>query len=155
MTTVTTALTSGSCCPSRIAPKIHSGSVFCAPAVKTVTMTSSNESANASSAPETSAVAVMGRVTRSRVCQPRAPRSIDASASEPGSLRSRAMMLLKTTTMQKVACPMTIVSVPSWVPVKANSELSAMPVMMPGSASGSTSRNEIASRPKNVNLCTA
>ena len=59
----TTALTSGSCWPSRIAPKIHSGSVFCAPAVNVVTMTSSKDSAKASSAPETSAVAVSGSVT--------------------------------------------------------------------------------------------
>ena len=43
MTTDTTALTSGSCCPRRIAPKIHSGRVFCAPAVNTVTMTSSKD----------------------------------------------------------------------------------------------------------------
>ena len=49
----TTAFTSGSCWPSRIAPKIHSGSVFCAPAVKTVTMTSSKDSPKASSAPDT------------------------------------------------------------------------------------------------------
>ena len=63
MTMDTTALTSGSCCPSRIAPKIHNGRVFCAPAVNTVTMTSSNDSPNASSAPDTSAVADSGSVT--------------------------------------------------------------------------------------------
>ena len=62
MTTETTAFTSGSCWPSRIAPKIHSGSVFCAPAVNTVTMTSSKDRAKASSAPETSAVALSGSV---------------------------------------------------------------------------------------------
>src|SRR5579884_4432064 len=33
-------------------------------------------------------------------------------------------------------------------------ELSAIPVTMPGSAIGSTSRNEIVSRPKNRNRCT-
>jgi len=58
---VTTALTSGNCWPRRIAPNIHSGSVFCAPAVNIVTMTSSKDSANARSAPETSAVALSGR----------------------------------------------------------------------------------------------
>jgi hypothetical protein len=63
MTTDTTAFTSGSCCPSRIAPKIHRGSVFCAPAVNTVTMTSSKDRPNASSAPDTRAVAVSGSVT--------------------------------------------------------------------------------------------
>ena len=59
----TTALTSGSCWPRRIAPKIHSGSVFCAPAVNVVTITSSKDSANASSAPEISAVESVGSVT--------------------------------------------------------------------------------------------
>ena len=43
MTTDTTAFTSGSCWPSRIAPKIQSGRVFCAPAVNVVTMTSSKD----------------------------------------------------------------------------------------------------------------
>src|ERR1022692_1313770 len=59
----TTALTSGNWVPRWIAPKIHSGRVFCAPAVNTVTMTSSKESANASSAPEISAVTTIGSVT--------------------------------------------------------------------------------------------
>jgi hypothetical protein len=62
---------------------------------------------------------------------------------------------LNTTTMQNVVCPMTIVAVPSWIPVKEKNEFSAIPVMMPGSASGSTSRNEMASRPKNLNVCSA
>src|SRR5260370_8452418 len=57
--------------------------------------------------------------------------------------------------MQNVVCPMTMVAVPSWIPVKEKNEFSAIPVMMPGSASGSTSRNEIASRPKNAKLCSA
>jgi hypothetical protein len=57
--------------------------------------------------------------------------------------------LLKTTTMQNVAWPMTIVSSPSDTPstcVKV--ELSAMAVTIPGSAIGSTTRKETASRPK-------
>src|SRR5690348_6048225 len=57
--------------------------------------------------------------------------------------------------MQNVVCPMTMVTVPSWMPVKEKNEFSAIPVMMPGSASGSTSRNEMASRPKKANLCSA
>ena len=78
-----------------------------------------------------------------------APRSADASSNEVEVRRRRATTLLKTTTMQNVACPMTIVKSPSdtpstWVKV----ELSAMPVTMPGSAMGSTTRNETASRPK-------
>src|SRR5216683_1444996 len=80
---------------------------------------------------------------------------MDASASEPGVRRSRAIRLLNTTTMQNVVCPMTMVIVPSWSPVKEKNEFSAIPVMMPGRASGSTSRNETASRPKNAKLCSA
>jgi len=57
--------------------------------------------------------------------------------------------------MQNVVCPTTIVIVPSCTPVNEKNEFSAIPVMMPGSASGSTSRNEMASRPKNVNLYSA
>src|SRR6516164_10604972 len=80
---------------------------------------------------------------------------MDASASDPGVRRSLAIRLLYTSTMQNVVCPTMMVSVPSWTPVKAKKEFSAIPVMMPGSASGSTSRNEMASRPKNLNLYSA
>ena len=41
--------------------------------------------------------------------------------------------------MQNVAWPMTIVSSERLIPAKLKAEFSAMPVMMPGSASGSTS----------------
>src|SRR3954469_16067124 len=57
--------------------------------------------------------------------------------------------------MQNVVCPMMMVTVPSWIPVKEKNEFSAIPVRMPGSASGSTSRNEMASRPKKANLLSA
>jgi hypothetical protein len=63
--------------------------------------------------------------------------------------RRRATTLLNTTTMQNVAWPTTIVSSPSDTPstcVKV--EFSAMPVTMPGSAIGRTTRNDTASRPK-------
>ena len=56
--------------------------------------------------------------------------------------------------MQNVACPMTIVSSDRLTPAKLNAEFSAIPVMMPGSASGSTSSSDTASRPKNRNRCT-
>ena len=94
ITNSTTTLTCGRFWPSRIEPKIHSGSVFCAPAVNVVTITSSNDSANASSPPATSAVAIIGSVTWRNVCQPSAPRSIDASTSEDCVRRSRASTLL-------------------------------------------------------------
>ena len=48
-------------------------------------------------------------MTKRKVCQPSAPRSIDASTSEGDVRRSRAITLLKTITTQKVACPITIV----------------------------------------------
>ena len=55
--------------------------------------------------------------------------------------------------MQKVACPITIVVSPKPIPIGSNTvlivALSARPVTMPGSAIGSTTRNEIVSRPKN------
>ena len=51
--------------------------------------------------------------------------------------------------MQKVAWPMTIVSSERSSPTHWNAEFSAMPVMIPGSASGSTSSSDTASRPKN------
>src|SRR5215472_590913 len=80
---------------------------------------------------------------------------MDASASDPGVRRSLAIRLLKTTTMQNVVCPATTVRVPNWTPVNEKKEFSAIPVMMPGRASGSTSSSEIASRPKNRNWCSA
>src|SRR5579884_126684 len=57
--------------------------------------------------------------------------------------------------MQNVAWPMTIVVSDRFVPVKVKNELSAIPVMIPGSAIGSTSRNDTASRPKKRRRCTA
>ena len=93
-TPTTTTFTSGRFWPSRMAPKIHSGSVFCAPEVKVVTMTSSKDSAKASSAPETSAVESVGSVTVRNAKKPCPPRSAAASFSEPETRRSRAMTLL-------------------------------------------------------------
>ena len=57
--------------------------------------------------------------------------------------------------MQNVAWPMTIVVSENVTPAKAKNEFSAIPVMIPGSASGSTSSSETASRPKNRKRCTA
>lgn len=67
---------------------------------------------------------------------------MDASVTEPGIRRSRAIRLLNTTTMQKVVCPATIVSALNWIPANEKKEFSATPVMMPGSAIGSTSSSE-------------
>src|SRR5216683_1984368 len=52
--------------------------------------------------------------------------------------------------MQNVACPITIVHSDRLIFPKTKNELSAMPVTIPGSAIGSTSRNVIDSRPKNL-----
>ena len=70
------------------------GIVSVGPAVKFVTTISSNDSANARRAPATIAVRIYGNVTYRNVCQPSAPRSIDASISEVGVRRSRAITLL-------------------------------------------------------------
>ena len=130
--------------------KIHSGRVCRpGPAVKVVTTISSNDSANASSAPASRAPRSAGNVTRRQVVHGVAPRSIDASSTEPDIRRSRAEALLTTTTMQKVACPITSVKKvrPPRNPV--NRVFSAIPVTMPGSAIGSTTSSDTASRPKN------
>src|SRR5437868_8363825 len=57
-------------------------------------------------------------------------------------------------TMQKVACPITIVQYERLTVQKVKNEFRAIPVMIPGSASGRTTRNETVSRPKNRNRCT-
>src|SRR3954453_11507944 len=49
---------------------------------------------------------------------------------------------------------MTIVQSPKLIFQNAKYELRAIPVMIPGSAIGSTRRNEIPSRPKNRKRCT-
>ena len=115
-----------------------------------MTTISSNESAKARSPPASSAVRTNGNVTWRKVCHASAPRSIDASSIERDVRRSRAMTLLKTTTMQNVAWPTAIVNAENPMPVVLIVALSAMPVTMPGSAIGRTNRNEIASRPKNA-----
>src|SRR5580700_4710051 len=58
------------------------------------------------------------------------------------------------TTMQNVVCPIMIVQIDNEMAAHWNAELSATPVMMPGSASGRINSNEIEARPKNRALCT-
>ena len=58
------------------------------------------------------------------------------------------MTLLCTITMQNVACPVTIVQKPGCMPPSLNADSSAMPVMMPGSAIGSTNSSVTDSRPR-------
>ena len=71
-------------------------------------------------------------------------------------MRNRATALLKTTTMQNVAWPTMIVhSARSTLSTCVKVALSAMPVTMPGSAIGSTTRNEIVLRPKKSKRATA
>ena len=82
-----------------------------------------------------------GKVTSRNVVKGRAPRSADADSSEPPIRRSRAVTLLKTTTMQKVAWPTMIVKRPAVMPKTGLSRFwmtdwSAIPVTMPGSAIG-------------------
>ena len=91
----------------------------------------------------------VGKVTNRNVRQLFAPRSIDASSSEVPLRRSRATALLNTTTMQNVAWPtITVNSDRSTPSTCVNVAFSAMPVTMPGSASGRMIRNETVSRPK-------
>src|SRR5205809_6246236 len=57
--------------------------------------------------------------------------------------------------MQKVAWPITIVQSERFHDQKVKNELSAIPVMIPGSAIGRTKTNETASRPKKRKRWTA
>src|SRR6185503_2798820 len=52
--------------------------------------------------------------------------------------------------MQNVAWPSTMVQIEKSIPMMSKAERSEMPVMMPGSAIGSTNSSEIVSRPKNL-----
>src|SRR5574343_1665222 len=124
------------------------GSVRSLPAVKVVTMISSKLSANASMPPASSAVAMFGSTTWRKVWKPSAPRSIEASSSEAEVRRKRAMTLLYTTTMQNVAWPVTMVSMPDSSPASLNADSSAMPVTMPGKAIGRMNSSVIVSLPK-------
>ena len=72
------------------------------------------------------------------------------------SLRSRAWVLLKTITMQNVACPTITVASPSVMPsAEVNVAFRAMPVTMPGNVIGSTTRKLTVLRPKNSYRWTA
>src|SRR6185503_5904913 len=131
------------------------GIVISPPEVKFVTTISSKESANARRAPEIRAVRIAGNVTYRKLCQPLAPRSIDASTSDPGVRRSRAITLLNTTTMQKVAWPITIVRMLKEIRNVLIEELRAIAVTIPGRAIGKTRRKDTALRPKKEKRCTA
>src|SRR5213592_4353425 len=74
--------------------RIQIGSVSRSPAVNVVTITSSKLSANASSAPATSAERSCGNVTYQNVCHVWAPRSADASSNDAHVRRRRATTLL-------------------------------------------------------------
>ena len=113
-----------------------------------VTTISSNDSANASRPPATSAVARFGRVMNRNVCQPSAPRSIEASSNELDERRRRATALLKTTTMQKVEWPTATVTSDGVSDRYSIAESSDNPVTMPGSAIGSTSSSDSEFFPK-------
>ena len=87
-------------------------------------------------------------MTRHQVVHGVAPRSSDASSAVEDIRRSRAEALLTTMTMQNVACPTTSVKNVSPPSAWVNRVFSAMPVTMPGSAIGSSTSSETASRPK-------
>ena len=116
-----------------------------------VTTISSKDSPNASRPPASSAERSIGKVTSRNVVNGPAPRSIEACSRLPPSRRSRACTLLKTVTMQNVACATTTVN---RLELDAedrcvNTLLSAMPVTMPGSAIGRMISSETTLRPKN------
>ena len=69
-----------------------------------------------------------------KVWKPLAPRSIEASTSEPLVRRKRARRCCRPSTTQNVACPITIVQNENGISIRPMAERSAMPVTMPGSA---------------------
>ena len=151
ISTTATTLTIGAWLGRNRLLKIQIGSVCsCAPAVNVVTMISSKDSAKASSPPAISAERIIGKVTSRNVVNVDAPRSADASSRLVPIRRSRARTLLKTVTMQNVACATTIVRKPRSSPNTVRKALlRAMPVTMPGSAIGRMISSETVSRPKN------
>src|SRR3712207_4761202 len=94
ITNTATTLTTGSWFGRERFVRIQIGSVWSGPAVNVVTMTSSNDSANASRAPASSALRSAGKVTWRNVWNVDAPRSADASSSDADIRRSRATALL-------------------------------------------------------------
>src|SRR5512141_1692373 len=133
-----------------ICEKIQIGSVCWLPAVKVVTITSSNESEKARMAPASRAELMLGSTTCQKVWKEFAPRSMEASITELLERRKRAITLLYTTTTQNVAWPITIVQKVKGMCNRLIAERMAMPVTMPGRASGRISTNEIASLPKKL-----
>src|SRR4030095_15030319 len=110
ISTPATTLTNGARLGRGGLVKIHRGRVWSpAPAVKVVTMISSKERAKASRAPARRAERRGGKGTRRKGWRASAPRSMEASSIERDIRRRRARVLLKTTTMQKVAWPTTVV----------------------------------------------
>ena len=90
---------------------------------------------------------------RRNVIQAPAPRSAEAASSEVPIRRSRAVALLKTTTMQNVAWPTMIVNRPAGMPSTGVrkpviTDCSARPVTMPGSAIGRMTSRLTAVLPK-------
>ncbi len=112
-------------------------------------MISSKLRANASSAPASNAPRNAGKVTSRQVVHGVAPRSVEASSAVLDIRRSRAEALFTTITMQNVAWPATSVKNVSPPSAWVKSVFSAMPVTMPGSAIGSSTSSDTASRPKN------
>src|SRR5512146_1988589 len=103
MTKVATTLVTGRSRGRVNCEKIQIGNVDCCPAVNVVTITSSNERANASIPPASNAVPMFGKITWRNVWNEFAPRSMEASICDPCILRKRARTLLYTTTTQNVA----------------------------------------------------
>ena len=107
-----TALSEGSS-PFFARPKIFSGSVCdSGPVTKNVTMTSSIESVNDISAPDTIAGKRYGTMTSQKAFSGGAPRSIAASSRKGSTPVSRACTATSTNGKQNVVCAMMIVAKP-------------------------------------------
>ena len=119
-----------------------------------VTTISSNDSANASRPPATSAVAIIGSVTK--------PERLPAVGAEVHrgldqrrlrAAQAREHVVVDDDDAEGRVPDRRSSAARSRRPLKVKNEFSAIPVMIPGSAIGSTSRNETASRPKKRKRC--
>ncbi len=99
--------------------------------------------------PASSAVPMLGRTTWRKVWKPSAPRSIDASISEPRGAAEAGDGVVVDDNDAEGGVAKHDRPDREGMSNRLKAERSAMPVMMPGSAIGRMTSSEIASRPKN------
>ena len=128
---------------------MKTGNVIVEPALKFVITKSSIDSANASSAAETTPGMISGSVTRRNVCHGVAPRSCAASSSERSNPISRERTVTITNDRLNMMCAITIVPNPVATAKLRNSDSRAAPSTTSGVASGMKMKKLTGARPRN------